>query len=415
MDSLLKKYLKGDTVLWIVYVALCIISIIEMYSASSTLAFKASNHAAPVLRHIMFLLGGTILAILVHVVPLRLIRLMSYFGVFLSFVMLVAVQFMGQTENDATRWLVIGGIQFQPSELAKISLIILVADLISRIKNPVQDEKRLFWTIIGVTSATTMLILLENFSTAILLFGVVMVMMYIGHVSFKRLGMVTAVIVGGALVGYLSVSVLMKNDVKLPKMLDRSTTWVNRIDRFFDNTDDKATKFDINDENRQVQHGRIAIARGGLLGVMPGNSVERDFLPQAYSDFIYAIIVEELGFVGGVIVILLYMALLFRAGRIATESPTVFPAILMIGLTLMIVLQAFVSMSVATSLGPVTGQPLPLISRGGTSILITCIYFGIILGITNHIKKEKNVDKELDAKEEEQHVYVKIEDIIEEK
>ena len=175
--------------------------------------------------------------------------------------------------------------------------------------------------------------------------------------------------------------------------------------------EDPAARYEINDDNRQVQHGRIAIARGGVFGVFPGNSVERDFLPQAYSDFIYAIILEEMGFVGGLVVILLYMALLFRAGRIATESPTVFPAILMIGLSLMIVLQAFVSMSVATSLGPVTGQPLPLISRGGTSILITCIYFGIILGITNQIKKEKNVDKELDEKEEEKHEYVKIEDL----
>lgn len=411
MDSLLKKYLKGDTALWVVYTALCLISVVEMYSASSTLAFKAGNHTAPVLRHIMFLLGGTFLAIMVHIVPLRFIRLMSYFGVLLSIAMLIAVQFMGQTENDATRWLVIGGVQFQPSELAKISLIILVADLISRIKNPEKDEKRLFWIIVGVTTITAMLILLENFSTAVLLYGVVMVMMFIGHVSFKRLGMLTGIFVGIALLGYLSVSVLMKNDVKLPSAFNRATTWVNRIDRFIVAKDDPTARFEINDENRQVQHGRIAIARGGLVGVFPGNSVERDFLPQAYSDFIYAIIVEEMGFLGGITVILLYMALLFRAGRIATESPTVFPAILMIGLSLMIVLQAFVSMSVATSLGPVTGQPLPLISRGGTSILITCIYFGIILGITNQIKNDKNVDKELDEKEEEKHEYVKIEDI----
>lgn len=411
MDSLLKKYLKGDTTLWVVYTALCIISVVEMYSASSTLAFKAGNHTAPVLRHFMFLLGGTFIAIVVHLVPLRFIRLMSYFGVLLSIALLIAVQFMGQTENDATRWLVIGGVQFQPSELAKISLIVLVADLISRIKNPEKDEKRIFWIIIGATTFTTMLILLENFSTAVLLYGVVMVMMFIGHVSFKRLGLLTGIFVGIALLGYLSVSVLMKNDVKLPKAFNRATTWVNRIDRFMVEKEDPAARYEINDDNRQVQHGRIAIARGGVFGVFPGNSVERDFLPQAYSDFIYAIILEEMGFVGGLFVILLYMALLFRAGRIATESPTVFPAILMIGLSLMIVLQAFVSMSVATSLGPVTGQPLPLISRGGTSILITCIYFGIILGITNQIKKEKNVDKELDEKEEEKHEYVKIEDL----
>ena len=151
---------------------------------------------------------------------------------------------------------------------------------------------------------------------------------------------------------------------------------------------DAVDKFVINDANRQVQHGRIAIARGGVLGVFPGNSVQRDFLPQAYSDFIYAIIVEEMGLVGGLLVILLYMVLLFRAGRIATKSKTVFPAILVIGLSLLLVLQAFVNMAVSTSLIPVTGQPLPMISRGGTSILVTSVYFGIMLGITRQIKEE---------------------------
>ncbi|MFT3754258.1 MAG: FtsW/RodA/SpoVE family cell cycle protein [Paludibacter sp.] len=153
-------------------------------------------------------------------------------------------------------------------------------------------------------------------------------------------------------------------------------------------------KYAITDENRQVQHGRIAIARGGVFGVMPGNSVERDFLPQAYSDFIYAIILEEMGLIGGIVVIILYLILLFRAGKIATKCASVFPALLVIGLSLMIVIQTFINMSVASSLIPVTGQPLPLISRGGTAILITCVYFGIILGITRQIKNEQPYEEE---------------------
>ena len=189
-------------------------------------------------------------------------------------------------------------------------------------------------------------------------------------------------------------------------------TWVARIDRFTSDKGGEEDKYEITDDNRQVQHGRIAIARGGFFGVMPGNSIERDYLPQAYSDFIYAIIVEELGLFGGIFVILLYLILLFRAGRIATESPTVFPAVLVIGLSLMIVIQAFVSMSVATSLGPVTGQPLPLISRGGTSILITCIYFGVIFGITRQIKEDgQPVDETMDEKPEDKIPVVNLEEL----
>jgi len=171
-------------------------------------------------------------------------------------------------------------------------------------------------------------------------------------------------------------------------MFKRAYTWVARIERHSDK-DGKDTKYVINDKNRQEKYGQIAIARGGIFGVMPGNSVERDYLPQAYSDFIYSIIVEEMGLFGGFLVILLYLILLFRAGKIATNCSSVFPAVLVIGLSLMIVIQTFINMSVATSLIPVTGQPLPLISRGGTSILITCIYFGIILGITRQIISEQ--------------------------
>jgi cell division protein FtsW len=183
-------------------------------------------------------------------------------------------------------------------------------------------------------------------------------------------------------------------------MFKRAYTWVARIERHSDK-EGKNNKYVINDKNRQEKYGQIAIARGGLFGVMPGNSVERDYLPQAYSDFIYSIIVEEMGLIGGFFVILLYLILLFRAGKIATNCSSVFPAVLVIGLSLMIVIQTFINMSVATSLIPVTGQPLPLISRGGTSILITCIYFGIILGITRQIKSEQlPVDENFTAPED---------------
>jgi len=386
METLFRKYLKGDTTLWIVFLALCILSVIEMYSASSTLAYKASNYAIPVLRHVMFLGGGIIIVFVMHMIPYRWIRIFSYLGLFISVILLIFVLFKGHSENDAARWLVIGGIQFQPSELAKLSVIIVAADLISRIRDNSKEEWIYFRNTIIMLGIVCGLILLENFSTAAILFVVVFIMMFIGRISFKYLGSLAGLLLIALVLAYGAVKTIPEN--VMPDKFKRAYTWVNRIERH--NSKDKTDeKYVINDKNRQEKYGQIAIARGGLIGVGPGNSVERDYLPQAYSDFIYSIIVEEMGLFGGIVVIILYLILLFRAGRIAMNCGSVFPAILVMGLSLMIVLQTFINMSVATSLIPVTGQPLPLISRGGTSILITCIYFGVILGITRQIKSEQ--------------------------
>jgi cell division protein FtsW len=398
MDLLLKKYLKGDATLWIIFVMLCIVSAIEMYSASSTLAYKAASHTAPMLRHVGFLAGGILIAFGVHLIPYKYIRIIAYLGLALSVVMLIWVLFRGKSENDATRWLVIFGVQFQPSEFAKLSVIIVSADLISRIKDAATQEKVYFRNTLILLALICPLILFENFSTAFILFAVVFIMMFIGRISLKRLGILAGSLIIILVLGYGVVKVIPHES--MPKAFDRAYTWVGRIDRFFVEHEDDSEKYIITDENRQVQHGRIAIARGGVFGVMPGNSVERDYLPQAYSDFIYAIVVEEMGLIGGIFVILLYLVLLFRAGRIATRCSSVFPALLVMGLSLMVVIQTFVNMSVATSLIPVTGQPLPLISRGGTSILITCIYFGIILGVTRQIITEQE-DPGFVEKEEE--------------
>ena len=396
MGAILKKYLKGDAVLWVVFIGLCLISAVEMFSASSTLAFKASNHTAPMLKHVAFLVFGAFIAFIVHLIPSKFIRFGSYLLMLLSIVTLVVVQFKGETTNDAARWLSIGGFQFQPSELGKLSLIVVASDFISRIKNSSVIEDKIFIWLMILSAIVCVLILKENFSTAALLFGVIWIMMFIANISWKKLSVVIVVLLSTAIVGYLALSIFPTE--KPPKVFERAYTWKNRIDRFVLEKDDNTNKYVFTDENLQVQNGRIAIARGGFIGLMPGNSIQRDFLSQAYSDFIYAIIIEELGMVGGIIVIMLYMVLLFRAGSIAKKSKTVFPAILVMGLTLMIVLQAFINMAVSTSLIPVTGQPLPMISRGGTSILTTSIYFGILLGITRQINddKQKEAD-ELDV------------------
>ena len=298
MNTLLKKYLRGDATLWVVFMFLCIISAIEMYSASSTLAFKAANYTAPMLRHVGFLGLGALIAFGVHFIPYRYIRLLSYLGLVISFSTLVLVLFKGEKANDASRWLNLFGFQFQPSELAKLSVIIVAADFIARIKDHATDEKKYFRNILILLGAICPLIFVENFSTAVMLFGVVFLMMFIGKISMKRLGILAGVIVGILLLGYISVKALPA-DKELPKALDRAKTWVNRIDRYATEKNDDTNKYVINDENLQVQQGRIAIARGGVFGVMPGRSVSRDFLPQAYSDFIYAIVVEEMGLVEG--------------------------------------------------------------------------------------------------------------------
>lgn len=374
------------------FLALCVISAVEMFSASSTLAFKAESHIDPAMRHMKFLAMGIVIAFVVHLFSTPYIRLFGYVLMLLSIVFLIMVIFVGVTENDATRWLVIAGIRFQPSELAKLSLIIVIADLISRINKQKDNEKKIFQYMMVLTAFISALILRDNFSTAVLLFAVVYIMMFIAHVSNKKLFIVVLAVVAAISIGFVANEILPEQ--RKPSIINRFETVKQRMVRVFNPSEDIVNKYEIRDANRQEQNAKIAIARGGVIGVFPGNSVQRDYLPQAYSDFIYAIIVEEMGLVGGVLMIIFYMILLYRAGRIATKSRTIFPAIVVIGLALMIVFQAFVNMAVSTSLIPVTGQPMPMVSRGGTSILITSVYFGIILGITRQIKNETIIQEE---------------------
>lgn len=395
MGNLFTKYLKGDTTIWIVFIILCVFSSIELYSASSTLAFKAANHTAPMLQHVSFLAFGALLAYFVHLVPYKYVRILAYLGLIVSFFLLIYVLVRGESANEASRWIRIMGVQFQPSEIAKLSLIIVIADFISRIRTNPGYEKKYFIWILAVSGVIIGLIFLENFSTAAILGLVVFFMMFIGQISLKKLGGIMGAIVAVLLVGYLAVNIIPEE--KMPGAFHRAYTWVARVERSVQETDEN--KYVMKDENLQVQHGRIAVARGGFFGVMPGNSVERDYLPHAYDDFIYAIIVEEMGLAGGIFVMFLFLVLLFRTGQIATVCKSTFPAMLVTGLGLLITLQATVNMFVGSGFGLVTGQPLPLISRGGTSILVTCIYFGIILGVIREIKSEN--DKKIRNKEPE--------------
>lgn len=378
--ELASKLFKGDRVIWIIFMFLCLISVVEVFSATSTLAYKNTNHWAPIVRHATFLLGGFVIILLIHNFHYKFFSTLIFL-LPISIVLLIATPWIGVAANDAHRWLDIFGVQFQPSEFAKLSLIVFIAFMMS--KRSRFTEKQIYYSILIMAGITCFIIFWENVSTAIMLFGICFLMMFIGQLSFWKLFRLGAGLLLGC--GLLLFLIYNTPDDILGKLPGRMTTVKGRIERFVNPTEEKVDKngiMVITDENYQEVHAKIAIAKGGVFGKMPGHGQQRDFLPQAYSDFIYAIIIEELGMVGGLIVLFLYIILLVRGGMIARRCEKPFAKYLVLGCTLVVVVQAFANMAVAVDLIPVTGQPLPLISRGGTSILITCIYIGIILSIS---------------------------------
>ncbi|MGM9798723.1 MAG: FtsW/RodA/SpoVE family cell cycle protein [Parabacteroides sp.] len=390
--SLASKLFRGDRVIWIIFMFLCLISAVEVFSATSTLAYQNVNHWAPIGRHASFLVIGFLSVMVLHNIPCGLFRM----GIILfpiSIAMLIVTPFIGISANDAHRWLSIFGLQLQPSELAKLSLLILIAFLLSK-RGRITDNQ-IFNRILICTFLTCGLILPENFSTAFMLFGVCCLMMFIGQLPFMKLLKLAGVLVA-LLVIFLAVLKFTPKEIVQSYLPGRLATWQARLERFGDDSANynAAGTYIVTDENYQVSHAKIAIARGGLFGQMPGHGQQRDFLPQAYSDFIYAIIIEELGFTGGVFVLLLYIMLLVRVGMIARRCDNAFPKFLVLGCGLLIVVQALANMAVAVSLIPVTGQPMPLISRGGTSTVISCVYFGIILSISRFGAHIREIDEE---------------------
>lgn len=378
--DLASKLFKGDRVIWIIFMFLCLVSVIEVFSATSTIAYKNADYWAPIVRHASFLLGGFLVVLILHNVPYR------FFPLFIlllpiSVLMLIATPFVGISANDAHRWLELFGVPFQPSELAKLASIVFIAFLLSK-RHRFTDDQIFKYILIGV-GVTCLLILPENFSTAFMLFGVCFLMMFIGQLPMKKLCKLAGVMLLALVLFVVLLRVTPRGITQyLP---DRVATWQGRLERFYDNQDsdtDENGVYKITDDNYQVSHAKIAIARGGVFGRLPGHGQQRDFLPQAYSDFIYAIIIEELGVVGGVFVLMLYVMLLVRVGMIARKCNKTFPKYLVLGCGLLVVVQALANMAVAVNLIPVTGQPMPLVSRGGTSTLISCIYFGIILSIS---------------------------------
>ncbi len=409
----LSNIFKGDKVIWMVFFFLCIISIVEVYSASSSLSFTKGNYWSPIIYHCSILIVGIVLMVFVLNIKCRYFKLITPIVLIVSTLMLIWVLVAGQTTNGANRWITLAGLQFQPSELAKGALVLAVAQVLSAMQTDHGADRKAFKYIMLLSSGIILLILFENLSTAMLIALTVILMMFVGRVPLKQLGRLVGII---ALFGVLALSLVMlvgddkKVEDDLPdkqnlteqtvaaqpkespgfigKTLHRADTWKARIKKFFNNEYVAPKDYDL-DKDAQVAHANIAIASSDVLGKGPGNSNERDFLSQAFSDFIYAIIIEEMGIEGAIFVALLYIILLFRTGIIANRCENTFPAFLAMGIAFLLVTQALFNMLVAVGLAPVTGQPLPLISKGGTSTIINCIYIGVILSVSRSAKKKK--------------------------
>jgi len=388
-----KQLLNGDRTIWAMVFVLCGISLIEVFSASSRLTFGKSSFLAPIISHTIHLGMGLVGMYLVHLLHYKWYRLFPVLLVPLSIILLGYLSVQSASSSGAERWINLGFFQLQPSELGKIGVIMAVAYWLSKLKPEDElSQSNTFWKIMGLTGLVCALIVGENLSTAILLAGVIFVMMILGGISWRRMLTLTGLVAAAGIVAVVVLLFVPTQTIRDSKIIpSRATTWQARL-QDFSQTKNKPNAYEyaklVAPEKPQETHANIAIATSNILGKGPGNSNERDYLQEASCDFIYAIIIEELGMIGGIVVMLVYVILLFRVGRIATKCKEKYPAYLAMGLGMLLGLQAFINMSVAVGLFPVTGQPLPLISKGGTSVLMTSGCIGMLLGISNALDKE---------------------------
>ena len=385
MGEKINKYLKGDPVIWGVIIVLSIFSLLAVYSATSTLAMHkmGGNSLYYLVRHGVILAFGIMIIFITHLIHYKYYSRLSQLLIGIAVVLLIITLFLGTNVNQAMRWLTLPGLGFtiQTSDFAKLALIMYIARVLSMKQGEIKSFKEAFLPVIIPVVIICVLILPANLSTAAIIFGISFLLMFIGRISIKHL-----LASGGVAVLLLALFITVGT---LVKKEGRINTWKNRIENYFE---------EGVEENYQSQQAKIAIATGGLFGKNPGKSVQRNFLPNPYSDFIYAIIVEEYGLIiGGIPILLAYLFLMFRAGVIVRKCDRTFPAFLAIGLTLMIVVQAMVNMSVAVGIFPVTGQTLPLVSMGGSSMLFTSIAFGIILSISRNLNETEPDEEEVTA------------------
>jgi cell division protein FtsW len=373
MDSILNRT-KGDRWIWLIVILLSAISLLAVYSAIGTLAYKRGVVVESILmKHLAMIAGGILLMYISHKIDYTYYRGISKLLMLITLPLLLYTLIFGRHVNDASRWISIPviGLSLQTSDLAKLALITYLARTLALKQENIKDVKQSFIPIMGAVCIVFVLIALANLSTALMLFGVSILLLIIGRISITQIGIV--VLAGGVLLAGVML------------LGPRHKTYMSRIHAYMH--PEAANP----DKSFQSDHAKIAIASGGLFGKGVGKSDEINYLPEAYSDEIYAIIIEEYGLVGGIVVICIYLFLLYRCIKIVTKSKKAFGALLAAGLAFSLTIQAFANMAVAVGLGPVTGIPLPLISMGGTSILFTSIAFGIILAVSRDIDEPKKV------------------------
>lgn len=374
--------IKGDKVIWVIVILFSILSLLAVYSSTGTLAYKyrGGNTEYYLVKHFMILIFGFALMYLTHLIKYTYFARIAQLALVISIPLLILTLIIGINLNEAPRWLPLPfNLSFQTSDLAKLALIMYLARLLTLKQEEITSFRAAFVPLLIPVFIVCALILPSNFSTAAIIFIVSIVMMYIGQIRIKHLLVILA-----AGIVILGIFILVLYTLPTENQF-RLWTWKNRIENYVDGN---------KEANYQVEQSKIAIASGGIIGKMPGNSTQRNFLPHPYSDFIFAIIIEEYGLLGGLGVLLLYLILFFRAVRIITKTTRSFGAFLTFGISFSLVFQAMINMGVAVNLLPVTGQPLPFISMGGTSLWFTCISLGVILSVSRELSVDKQPQNE---------------------
>ncbi|MEY2647801.1 MAG: hypothetical protein RLZZ45_1540 [Bacteroidota bacterium] len=379
---------KGDKVIWAIVVLLTMMSLLAVYSSTGTLAYKLSKSTESYLfKQIVFIAAGLAIIYFAHLVNYTIYSRVAQILFIASIPLLVYTLFFGTNLNDANRWirLPIINLTFQTSDLAKLALFMYLSRQLSKRQENIKDFKKGFLPVIGPVLLICGLIAPANLSTALLTGATSLILLFIGRASIKHLllVMLIAAIPLSMLIGFAK---LYYNEAEgksdpLPSILTkgRVETWIKRVQNFM-----YADKQEV---SYQVQQAKIAIAKGSWMGLGPGNSQARNFLPHPYSDFVYAIIIEEYGLAGGALILLIYLLFLYRCIRIMKKCPYAFGAFLSLGLSFTLVIQAMANMAVNVNLFPVTGVTLPLVSMGGSSFLFTCLAIGIILSVARNVEK----------------------------
>jgi cell division protein FtsW len=385
---------KGDKVIWALVILLVLVSLLVVYSATGSLAYKLyrGNTEVYLFKQIVFITIGMAVIYFAHRVNYTIWSKVAYFLFIISIPLLFYTLFFGVRMNEGSRWirLPIINMTMQTSDLAKLALFMYISRQISKRQNVIKDFKQGYLPLIIPVGLVCALIAPANLSTALLLGASCLLLFFIGRANTKHLLITVGIacipiviLIIAAVVRHNSAGDELTGSKKTSSgLFARADTWINRVEGFM-----YGSKQSIDDDTYQVTQAKIAIAKGGLVGVGPGNSTQRDFLPQAYNDFIYPIIMEEYGLIGGAFILFIYLVFLWRSIRIFKRCPYAFGAFLALGLSFTLVIQAVANMAVSVNLFPVTGVTLPLVSMGGSSFLFTCFAIGIILSVARNVEQ----------------------------